>query len=65
MVSYTEDRTHPGGRGFLDAHQAADLIERGREIHVRVGVYAAGDSTRLRQGHGQGLAVKLRRGAHA
>ncbi len=65
MVSYTEDRTHPGGREFLHAQQPADLIEPGREIHLCVGVYAAGDSPRLRHGHEEGLVVKLRPGADA
>jgi hypothetical protein len=36
MISYTEDRAHPGGRGFLHAQQAADLIERRRDMHLRV-----------------------------
>ena len=65
MVSYTEDRPHPGRREFLHAQQPADLIEPGREIHLCVDVYATGDSTRLRHGHEEGLVVKLRPGADA
>jgi hypothetical protein len=32
-----------GGRELLDAEQPADGIERARNVHVGVGVHAAGD----------------------
>ena len=35
--------TGRGGRELLDAEQPADRIKRGRDVHVRVGVHAAGD----------------------
>jgi hypothetical protein len=37
-----------GGRELLDTEQPADRVERGRDVHIGVGVHAAGDGTCLR-----------------
>jgi hypothetical protein len=40
-----------GDRELRDAEQPADRIQRGGDMHVRVGVYAAGDHVCLYDGH--------------
>ena len=44
-----------GGREFPDPQQPSDGVERSRDVHVRVGVHAAGDgayfSASLYDGH--------------
>jgi hypothetical protein len=40
-----------GRREFLDPQQPSDGVERGRDVHVSMGVHAAGDRACLYDGH--------------
>ena len=56
-----------GGREFPDPQQPSDRVERSRDVHVRVGVHAAGDgayfSASLYDGHSHPF-LRLRDGTH-
>ena len=52
-----------GGRELLDAEQPADRVERGRYVHVGMGVHAAGDGACLYDGQCRPF-LWLRDGTH-
>jgi hypothetical protein len=45
------------GRELRHAEQPADRIQRGRDMHVGVGIHTAGDRTRLYHRHSSSLSM--------
>jgi hypothetical protein len=52
-----------GGRELFDSQQPSDGVERGSDVHLRMGVHAAGEGACLYDGHCRPF-LRLRDGTH-